>query len=111
MDSGTNAIDILTGRIYPLKLGFIGVVNRSQQDINEDKPMEEAMAAEEDFFRSHPAYRLIAHRCGTRYLTKTLNTVRVDFFASCCIAKTATIGTPKSHSRQVARSESQTQYS
>jgi len=34
MDAGTNANDILTGRIYPLKLGFIGVVNRSQQDIN-----------------------------------------------------------------------------
>ena len=77
MDSGTNAIDILTGRIYPLKLGFIGVVNRSQQDINEDKPMEDALAAEEDYFRMHPAYRLIAHRCGTKYLTKTLNTVRL----------------------------------
>ncbi|CAG7847975.1 Dynamin-related protein DNM1 [Serendipita indica DSM 11827] len=34
MDAGTNAADILTGRVYPLKLGFIGVVNRSQQDIN-----------------------------------------------------------------------------
>jgi dynamin 1-like protein len=77
MDSGTNAIEILTGRIYPLKLGFIGVVNRSQQDINEDKPMDDALAAEADFFASHQAYRLIAHRCGTKFLTKSLNTVRV----------------------------------
>ncbi|KAG8784211.1 Dynamin- GTPase protein [Serendipita sp. 397] len=29
MDAGTNATDILTGRVYPLKLGFIGVVNRT----------------------------------------------------------------------------------
>jgi len=29
MDHGTNALDILSGRVYPLKLGFIGVVNRS----------------------------------------------------------------------------------
>ena len=34
MDSGTHALDILTGHVYPLRLGFIGVVNRSQQDIN-----------------------------------------------------------------------------
>lgn len=33
MDSGTNALDILSGKLYPLKLGFVGVVNRSQQDI------------------------------------------------------------------------------
>ena len=74
MDHGTNALDILSGRVYPLKLGFIGVVNRSQQDIQGNKPMEEAIQAETDFFRHHPAYRNIASRCGTHFLAKTLNT-------------------------------------
>lgn len=74
MDHGTNAMDILTGRVYPLKLGFIGVINRSQQDIQGNKPMDEALKAESDFFRHHPAYRNIASRCGTRFLAKTLNT-------------------------------------
>jgi dynamin 1-like protein len=74
MDHGTNALDILSGRVYPLKLGFIGVVNRSQQDIQGNKPMEEALKAEADFFRHHPAYRNIANRCGTQYLARTLNT-------------------------------------
>ncbi|KEY71621.1 hypothetical protein S7711_08089 [Stachybotrys chartarum IBT 7711] len=74
MDHGTNALDILSGRVYPLKLGFIGVVNRSQQDIQGNKPMEDALKAEADFFRHHPAYRNIATRCGTRFLAKTLNT-------------------------------------
>ncbi|EMR69187.1 hypothetical protein MGN70_013597 [Eutypa lata] len=73
MDHGTNALDILSGRVYPLKLGFIGVVNRSQQDIQGNRPMEEALKAETDFFRHHPAYRNIATRCGTQYLAKTLN--------------------------------------
>lgn len=73
MDHGTNALDILSGRVYPLKLGFIGVVNRSQQDIQTNKPMSEALANERDFFRMHPAYRNIASRCGTQYLAKTLN--------------------------------------
>ena len=75
MDAGTNALDILTGRVYPLKLGFIGVVNRSQQDINVEKSMKDAIDHEKDFFRNHPAYRNIAHRNGTKYLAKTLNQV------------------------------------
>jgi dynamin 1-like protein len=33
MDAGTDAIDILCGRVIPVKLGIIGVINRSQQDI------------------------------------------------------------------------------
>jgi dynamin 1-like protein len=74
MDHGTNAIDILSGRVYPLKLGFVGVVNRSQQDINGMKPLEDALQAERDFFKHHPAYRNMAARCGTQFLAKTLNT-------------------------------------
>lgn len=74
MDHGTNALDILSGRVYPLKLGFIGVVNRSQQDIQTQKPMSDALRAEAEFFRHHPAYRNMATRCGTQYLAKTLNT-------------------------------------
>ncbi|KIV97827.1 hypothetical protein, variant [Exophiala mesophila] len=74
MDHGTNAMDILSGRVYPLKLGFIGVVNRSQQDIQTQKPMSESLRSEAEFFRHHPAYRNMATRCGTQYLAKTLNT-------------------------------------
>jgi len=74
MDHGTNALDILSGRVYPLKLGFIGVVNRSQQDIQTQKPMSESLRAESEFFRHHPAYRNMATRCGTQYLARTLNT-------------------------------------
>lgn len=74
MDHGTNALDILSGRVYPLKLGFIGVVNRSQQDIQSGKPLLEALKSEAEFFRHHPAYRNMANRCGTQFLAKTLNT-------------------------------------
>lgn len=77
MDAGTNALDILTGRVYPLKLGFIGCVNRSQQDINAEKSMEDARDSETEFFKNHPAYRSIAHKNGTKYLARTLNQVRV----------------------------------
>lgn len=75
MDAGTNALDVLTGRVYPLKLGFIGVVNRSQQDINSGKSMKEALEYESEFFRTHASYRNIAHKNGTKYLARTLNQV------------------------------------
>lgn len=37
MDAGTDAMDVLCGRVIPVKLGIIGVVNRSQADINNHK--------------------------------------------------------------------------
>ncbi|KAF8638404.1 hypothetical protein AX17_002229 [Amanita inopinata Kibby_2008] len=78
MDAGTNALDILTGRVYPLKLGFIGVVNRSQQDIIGKKNMMDALESEIEFFGNHPAYRNISHKNGTKYLAKTLNQVLMN---------------------------------
>ncbi|KIM90252.1 hypothetical protein PILCRDRAFT_59903 [Piloderma croceum F 1598] len=78
MDAGTNALDILTGRVYPLKLGFIGCVNRSQQDINAEKSMEDARETETEFFKNHSAYRNIAHKNGTKYLARTLNQVLMN---------------------------------
>jgi len=73
MDHGTNALDILSGRVYPLKLGFIGVVNRSQQDIQGNKTLADALKDEADFFKHNPAYRNMATRCGTQFLAKSLN--------------------------------------
>ncbi|KAF7309477.1 Dynamin protein [Mycena indigotica] len=78
MDAGTNALDILTGRVYPLKLGFIGVVNRSQQDIIGEKSMSAALDSETEFFKNHSAYRNIAHKNGTKYLARTLNQVLMN---------------------------------
>lgn len=73
MDVGTNTNGILTGRTYLLKLGFNSVVNRSQQDINTEKPVSAALDSEKGFIADHPAYRDIAHKQGTKYLAKTLN--------------------------------------
>ena len=37
MDHGTDAYDVLCGRVIPVKLGIIGVINRSQLDIKNRK--------------------------------------------------------------------------
>ncbi|XP_029993251.1 dynamin-2-like isoform X4 [Sphaeramia orbicularis] len=73
MDEGTDARDILENKLLPLRRGYIGVVNRSQKDIDGKKDIRAALAAERKFFLSHPAYRHIAERMGTPLLQKTLN--------------------------------------
>lgn len=78
MDRGTDALDMLTGKQIQLRRGFIGVVNRSQQDINEEKDIRAARADEKRFFESHPSYSKIADRQGTEYLSKTLNALLME---------------------------------
>ncbi|CAI5796346.1 dynamin-2 isoform X5 [Podarcis lilfordi] len=73
MDEGTDARDVLENKLLPLRRGYIGVVNRSQKDIDGKKDIRAALAAERKFFLSHPAYRHMADRMGTPHLQKLLN--------------------------------------
>eukprot|EP01135_Chromosphaera_perkinsii_P012211 Nk52_evm30s2612 gene=Nk52_evmTU30s2612 len=73
MDQGTHARDILENKVIPLRRGFIGVVNRSQKDIDGRKDIKAALAAERQFFASHPEYNPIKDKCGTPYLQRVLN--------------------------------------
>jgi hypothetical protein len=111
MDAGTNALDILTGRVYQLKLGFIGVVNRSQQDIISEKTMSDALDSETEYFRNHPAYRNIAHKNGTKYLAKTLNTVRGCSYSFRDDVIDPLSGPAEPYSRKTPRHESTSEYS
>ena len=71
MDHGTDATDLLMGKIIPVKLGIIRVVNRSQQDITKNKSIEDALHDEQLFLRKF--YPSLAGRNGTPYLARTLN--------------------------------------
>ncbi|KAM9796690.1 dynamin 3a isoform X2 [Syngnathus typhle] len=73
MDKGTDALEILENRLLPLRRGYIGLVNRSQKDIDGKRDIKTALQAEKKFFLSHPAYRHMCDRMGTPYLQKTLN--------------------------------------
>mmetsp|Transcript_13291 Transcript_13291/g.21813 ORF Transcript_13291/g.21813 Transcript_13291/m.21813 type:complete len:697 (+) Transcript_13291:164-2254(+) len=73
MDKGTDARDVLLGKVYPLKRGYIGVVNRSQADINQNKSIKDSLDAERGFFMAHPVYSQMMQMLGTRVLAKTLN--------------------------------------
>ncbi|XP_042238351.1 dynamin-like isoform X5 [Homarus americanus] len=73
MDDGTDARDVLENKLLPLRRGYVGVVNRSQKDIDGRKDIKAAMAAERKFFLGHPSYRHVADRMGTPYLQRVLN--------------------------------------
>ncbi|XP_042565221.1 dynamin-1a isoform X2 [Clupea harengus] len=73
MDEGTDAREILENKLLPLRRGYIGVVNRSQADIDGKKDIHASMAAEKKFFLMHASYRHMAERMGTVYLQKILN--------------------------------------
>ncbi|KAK8736500.1 hypothetical protein OTU49_005039 [Cherax quadricarinatus] len=81
MDAGTDAIDTLCGRIIPVKLGIIGVVNRSQQDIIDGKSIKKALADEAAFLQRR--YPTLANRNGTPYLAKTLNRLLMHHIRDC----------------------------
>ena len=57
MDAGTDVVDILAGRVIPLRLGYVPVVNRGQRDIDNRKRVADALEAERNFFESHPSYQ------------------------------------------------------
>ncbi|XP_072942245.1 dynamin-1-like protein isoform X8 [Epargyreus clarus] len=81
MDAGTDAIDILCGRVIPVKLGIIGVVNRSQQDIIDKKSITDALKDEATYLQRK--YPTIATRNGTPYLAKTLNRLLMHHIRDC----------------------------
>lgn len=90
MDEGTDVVDILAGRIIPLRLGYVPVVNRGQRDIENKKAISYALEHERQFFENHKAYRNKAAYCGTPYLARKLNLVGVFISELCKVQQLTT---------------------
>lgn len=78
MDRGTDALEMLENRVYPLRLGYVGVVCRSQEDIAKRVLMKNHLGFERTFFHNHPKYSKIATRLGTEFLAKRLNSLLIS---------------------------------
>ncbi|EFO21103.2 DRP-1 protein [Loa loa] len=81
MDHGTDAMEVLLGRVVPVKLGIIGVVNRSQADIMNKKPIDDCLRDEQSFLQRK--YPTLASRNGIPYLSKTLNRLLMHHIREC----------------------------
>ncbi|KAG7948676.1 hypothetical protein I3843_13G019200 [Carya illinoinensis] len=73
MDKGTNALDVLEGRSYRLQRPWVGIVNRSQADINKNVDMIVARRKEREYFATSPDYGHLASKMGSEYLAKLLS--------------------------------------
>lgn len=73
MDKGTDAVEILEGKAFRLQFPWIGVVNRSQADINKNTDMIAARRREREYFANTPEYKHLAHRMGSEHLGKILS--------------------------------------
>ncbi|GAA0153125.1 membrane traffic protein [Lithospermum erythrorhizon] len=73
MDKGTDALDVLEGRAYRLQHPWVGIVNRSQQDINKNVDMIAARRKEREYFATSPDYSHLANKMGSEYLAKLLS--------------------------------------
>ena len=71
MDRGTNAKKMIMNQEVKLRLGYVGVKNRAQEDIVNQIPVAEALAKEQAYFASHPVYSSMPpERLGCFELTK-----------------------------------------
>ncbi|KAJ3021616.1 vacuolar protein sorting-associated protein 1 [Thoreauomyces humboldtii] len=75
MDQGTDVVDILAGRVIPLRLGYVPVINRGQRDIENKKKITVALEGERSFFENHSSYKSKAQYCGTPFLARKLNMI------------------------------------
>ena len=76
MDAGTDARKALMNEEIPLKLGYVGVKNRSKLDLNNRISMAETKRKEKEFFKTHPAYKnLPAGNLGTEVLINKLTKI------------------------------------
>ncbi|KAJ3127444.1 vacuolar protein sorting-associated protein 1 [Nowakowskiella sp. JEL0407] len=82
MDAGTDVVDILAGRVIPLRLGYVPVVNRGQRDIDNRKSIAAALDNERNFFENHAAYKSKSQYCGTPFLARRLNIILMHHIRS-----------------------------
>ncbi|XP_016651069.1 PREDICTED: dynamin-related protein 5A-like, partial [Prunus mume] len=74
MDKGTDAFEVNVGRkVISAKFPWVGVVNRSQADINKNVDMIAARRRKHEYFSTTPEYKHLAPRMGSEHLAKMLS--------------------------------------
>lgn len=69
------SLKVLEGRSYHLQHPWVGIVNRSQADINKNVDMIVARRKEREYFATSPDYGNLANKMGSEYLAKLLSKV------------------------------------
>ncbi len=99
-----DAVACIRGEVVPLRLGYIGVVNRCQQDIAQRRSIREARASEAEFFRHHPAYAEVIDKCGTEALGWSVSRILADHIAELLPALSDKIATRRAEAQRELKS-------
>jgi Dynamin central region len=83
MDEGTNALELLNGTVYPLRLGYYGVKCRSQQNIIDNISVRDAIEREKKYFEQHSVYSSHSKTLGVPYLSRRLNVILIAHIKKC----------------------------
>lgn len=79
MDRGTDARNMLLNKEVKLRMGYVGVKGRSQEDVDNKVSVRQALKEELDYFANHNAYKnLQKELLGTTCLIRKLTTVMYD---------------------------------
>lgn len=90
--------ETLLGKAVPIQLGIVGVIYRSQEDVNAGKPIKEVLQFEKNYFQDK--FPAIAHQQGIPYLAKKLCPILSKHIATHCPELKVTvyqISKPKSY--------------
>ena len=83
MDRGTHAANMLLGKDIPLKLGYVGVKGRGQQDIIDKISVKKGLEIEKSYFASHAVYSTMpSGYVGTDALVQKLTKIFYDHIKS-----------------------------
>ena len=66
IDQTNTGVEVIEGSVYPLELGYAGVVLRSSLDISKGKTIKDAIESEVQYFSSHSCYKDIKHKLGIK---------------------------------------------
>ena len=66
---------VIEGRSYRMQYPWVGIVNRSQADINKNVDMMVARRKEREYFETSPDYGHLANKMGSEYLAKMISKV------------------------------------
>ncbi len=62
-----------------MKLGFVGVKNRNQEEVTDEKPVTQALEDEKNYFATHPIYgKMNPAYFGVQNLSKKLMEILED---------------------------------
>ena len=83
VDDETGLMDTVSGKVYRLKHGYVGVKCRNQKETEAGLDMRSAIRSEAQFFDNHPKLSQIKGRMGIPFLTRKLNEYLVDHVKKC----------------------------